>query len=95
MTTLLHHTRIGISIRLKDKVNLFWAEVPKTIQRNSVEVILEVLVIIIVAVATSSTTTRKESRLQALGQSWTLTRRMTSLGAYVTLCILHSNYTLE
>jgi F0F1-type ATP synthase membrane subunit a len=67
MTTLLHHTRIGISIRLKDKVYLFWAEMTQTIQRNSVEVILEVLVIVIVAMATSSSTTRKESRLQALG----------------------------
>jgi hypothetical protein len=39
----------------------------ETIQRNSVEIVLEVLVIVIVAMVPSSTSSCKESRFQALG----------------------------
>jgi hypothetical protein len=39
----------------------------ETIQRNLVEIVLEVLVIIVVAVISSSTSSCKESGFQALG----------------------------
>jgi hypothetical protein len=38
----------------------------ETIQRNSVEIVLEVLIIIVVAVISSSTSSCKESGFQAL-----------------------------